>query len=597
MALLTHGPRLGDPRSDGFKVWVRTDGAATAVLEVRLNGATAWTTADTQAIDTTKYNTAFLTVTGLTASTLYDYRVTVDGLAGTVYSTRTMPPNSGGNFIVYQTTDCHSAAELVTIFNAISADYATYNAQGIPGMIIQYGDIFSIGTLNPFQTSETATTVATNYITPGIATIDTAVGGWHTLPTSYMWDDWDFGSNNSNRFVNCYYPSADPSAEATKIFDWFWMRAADQEARPSCGYALEIGGVPFVIPDARSQKMPEIKNPSGLFGSYTSYYHPLEPLDDTNTYLGATQRAWLISKLQHYSDRGLVVLVNTHTFKDNVVPYTSAVATGGRRDSTGIFYKVERNAILKAIAPFGYSWRNNLVVWSGDDHWNVVWKGQAGTAIMPGTDSVAYRYNGTDGANYPPAFDNTVNVPFLEFKVSGITVYATNAGNSPVVFGAEQNNTWAAYAQKASASLGVDSGVAAFVRWQINSTNGGTKAEARATYIVVAAGSNNVEQPAPGSTLTDDFGRSFDLYFDNGNWEYYDATNGNQTQLYPPDTIGPQIFQKAYLDDINGDLVREQYATRDQDFLLRDIRDIGDLDGEVERQSWKIRHERPTWEP
>ncbi len=71
---LTHGPRIGYPSPNGFKVWLKTDGYASATLETREFGSKVWIIQERKNVETEKYNTVVLEATGLNEATKYEYR-------------------------------------------------------------------------------------------------------------------------------------------------------------------------------------------------------------------------------------------------------------------------------------------------------------------------------------------------------------------------------------------------------------------------------------------------------------------------------------------------------------------------------------------
>jgi hypothetical protein len=140
-ARLTHGPRLGAPAPNGFKVWVRANGRARVNLETRKFGSTNWVTRDTQPIDVGKSNTAVLRAKNLKASTKYEYRILLDEVEVASHWTITMPPAAGGRFVMYQISDTHTMANLVSkILPHYNAHYAT---DGIPAIVISIGDFYA----------------------------------------------------------------------------------------------------------------------------------------------------------------------------------------------------------------------------------------------------------------------------------------------------------------------------------------------------------------------------------------------------------------------------------------------------------------------
>ena len=151
---------------------------------------------------------------------------------------------------------------------------------------------------------------------------------YRSHPIVYMWDDHDFGPNNST--------SQSPSAEAS--------RQAYEEATPHYPFgpgginqAFSVGRVRFIMMDARSQR-----------------------LRGEATILGSEQKAWLKEELLQAKDEyALIVLVNS-------VPWIAEEKEGIllRGDSWG-GYPDERRELADFLAQNNI---NNLVMIAGDAH-------------------------------------------------------------------------------------------------------------------------------------------------------------------------------------------------------------------------------------
>ena len=573
MALLTHGPRLGDPRSDGFKAWVRTDGAATVKLYTRPAGAGSFTLRDTQAIDVTKYNTAILTVTGLDARTSYDYYVAVDDVAGTTYTTITMPNQGGGRFVLYFISDTHdSATNLQEASTGILADKAL-NYPDIPAAVIIHGDlILDTGTLDQ-RTAD------------AIDQLALAQGCFSKLPVLYMWDDWDFGGNNS-----CFnsQPGVTPAHDVTvpqNYWDRVW-RLNPRPASPSYGYAYEIAGVPIIMSDSRSQKGSTM---SGAGGTGVQQLFGNEPYTAVSTLWGATQHEWLRTQLINYHERALVLFICTHTVKDSLIPYSGNGLGGGARDSCSLFHRGARNNLFRTALEFGYGSRGNLVIHSGDDHrktlwWHLgLWKEGISNLDIPN------QQNSLLPTLDPPAYSRpqqAADIPLNFAEIVVATQPGSGVGQSQTIFG--YGNAFEAFDP-----IGTPDSIVGV--WDITSTQAGKSVEGRFRFMKVGGSQ-------PGTTMicgaySSGAGRAGDFYFKNGVWQYYNATNGLQTQLYPVDSVAPQDFTGAWVDDITGLLVRENDVIRDEQRRLRDKHDIGDRDRDELLQEWHQPIEQPVRDP
>lgn len=578
MASLTHGPRLGDPRSDGFSIWVRTTGAATLSLFLRPAGTTDWTLADTASADLTKDATAVLTATGLNAGTAYDYRVDVDGVAGTTYTTRTMPRS--GRFAVYYISDAHdgsgSGTNTSATYNAVLTHYTTnFEPLGVPGIIIQGGDLFT----SSIFSNQTALSWGSDNVLIANAYID-ATGATKKLPMLYMWDDWDFAGNNSSKYPRLLPgPIFTDHADALRVYDYYWRNNPGQPAAPSRGFISVIADVPILVLDGRSQKEPS----NHLFFGLPGTYNWQDPTLTDNTALGSVQREWAKQQLALHGQKGMILIVGGTTWKNAIHEQRLPYSGGGIRDSIGIYHILERNDLLETAGKYGASWRNNLIILSGDDHWSVVWRDVTRLNKSPGDSIIPFPVE----LPYPAAPTSTA-VPFLEFKVQSGDEDSRTAGNSPILFGPGQY-----FSRDVLTQPPISDTHAAFIVFDVSSNNNGMDVTSRITYIRSRC---TLGTHAPQTIEVDDTGRLGDFWFENGNFGPY-TTNSAQQQTYPPENVSPQIFQRAYVDDINGVLVRENKVKRDEDNRLRDKDDIGDRDRDRLLMDWKPRVEEPPFEP
>src|SRR5690606_28981332 len=152
-------------------------------------------------------------------------------------------------------------------------------------------------------------------------------------PTAYVWDDHDFGGNDSG--------GDSPAAMAARLayrqnVPHYPLPAGEGNA--PIYQAFTVGNIRFVMTTTRSMRDPE-KMPDGSY-----------------ILLGARQREWLKSELlQGSRDHDLVVWVNS-------IPWI-APEDSGRDDWGG--YASERREIADFIAEQGIT---NLLMLAGDAH-------------------------------------------------------------------------------------------------------------------------------------------------------------------------------------------------------------------------------------
>jgi phosphodiesterase/alkaline phosphatase D-like protein len=151
------------------------------------------------------------------------------------------------------------------------------------------------------------------------------------VPIAYVWDDHDYGPNDSDRTS----PSRAASQAAYRAAVPHYPLASDGPIHQ----AFTIGRVRIILTDVRSERS------------------PVRDRDDGGkTLLGQEQRAWLLEQLADASSFPLVVWVNT-------VPW---ITREGSASDGWQPYARERTVIANAIARLGLARR--LVMLSGDAH-------------------------------------------------------------------------------------------------------------------------------------------------------------------------------------------------------------------------------------
>jgi alkaline phosphatase D len=151
------------------------------------------------------------------------------------------------------------------------------------------------------------------------------------VPVAYIWDDHDYGPNDSDR--------TSPSRTASQTA---YRAAVPHYPLAGSGpiyQAFTIGRVRVILTDVRSERSPARDRDDG-----------------TKTLLGEAQRLWLLEQLADAASFPLVVWVNT-------VPW---ITREGSRNDGWQPYSRERTLIANAIARLGLNRR--LVMLSGDAH-------------------------------------------------------------------------------------------------------------------------------------------------------------------------------------------------------------------------------------
>ncbi len=159
---------------------------------------------------------------------------------------------------------------------------------------------------------------------------------YRQVPIAYIWDDHDFGPNDSDR-------TAQGKPAALQVYQEYvphYPLQADGGVVTTIQQAFDVGRVRFILTDGRSERSPEE-----------------EPDGPAKTMLGRAQREWLLRELEAARDRPLVVWVSA-------VPWITR-ATAGSSDGWEP-YSWERRLIAQRIRELGLAHR--LVMLSGDAH-------------------------------------------------------------------------------------------------------------------------------------------------------------------------------------------------------------------------------------
>jgi hypothetical protein len=242
--------------SDGLTVAVRlTRDNGGVRLAITGPGGTTYTSAAN-----TLERTVKLTATGLTADTAYTYQVQIDGVSvGPVCPFRTAPAAGPASFKVAFSGDANSGSN-----HAVFGQIKTEN----PLLFIHLGDLHYDN-------------ITSNTSAPYNAGFDAALaqplqgGLYRDVPTAYVWDDHDYGADNSSASS----PSHD-AACATYRKRVPHYPLAESVVDGTIAQAFTIGRVLFLVTDQRSASDSRLDT------------------DDANkTMLGATQKAWFKSQI------------------------------------------------------------------------------------------------------------------------------------------------------------------------------------------------------------------------------------------------------------------------------------------------------------
>jgi alkaline phosphatase D len=177
---------------------------------------------------------------------------------------------------------------------------------------------------------------------------------YRQVPIAYMWDDHDFGPNDSDGTS-----ASRPAARATyQEYVPHYPLAAGSGDVPIY-QSFTIGRVRFILTDLRSERTPKIATDDG-----------------DKTMMGGSQKAWFKAQLLAANGRQAIVWVSS-------MPWIGAPAAGA---DYWAGYATERQEIANFISDNGIS---GLVVLSGDAHM---------VALDDGTNS---DYTSNGGASFP----------------------------------------------------------------------------------------------------------------------------------------------------------------------------------------------------
>ncbi|WP_232798133.1 alkaline phosphatase D family protein [Salinibacter altiplanensis] len=178
---------------------------------------------------------------------------------------------------------------------------------------------------------------------------------FRSMALAYMWDDHDYGPNNSSRQA----PGQNASRQAYREYVPHYPLAPKEQRRPIY-QAFTVGRVRIILTDLRSARTPN------------------QAPDSTKTMMGTAQKAWFKRQLAQAKDQYPVIAWGSS------VPWIGA--PGDSNDHWGGF-AAERRELATYIDSLGVA--DQLVTLSGDAHM---------VALDDGTHN---RYGQEDGGGFP----------------------------------------------------------------------------------------------------------------------------------------------------------------------------------------------------
>ena len=327
-AAYIHGPMLGGVSDSEARVWVRTPGAATVRVALRPSGADRWQhrSAPVRTREERDY-TGVARITGLSPDTEYTYRLRVDGREQPgEWSFRTFPREG-------------EAASFSIGFGAC-AGYTPWHehiwrriaAQDFPAFML-LGDNVYID--RPERPAVQRYVYYRRQSRPEFRTL--------TAGTSIaaIWDDHDFGTNDSAGGPEPFSPDWKPSVWRTFRHNWNNVGYGNGASRPGTWHAWSIADVDVFMLDCR--------------------YYRTAPDAASPSMLGPTQKQWLFDRLRQ-STATFKLIASSVPFPDDVKPGSPDPWQGYPDEREELFSLIEDQQI------------GGVVLLSGDRHRADVWR-------------------------------------------------------------------------------------------------------------------------------------------------------------------------------------------------------------------------------
>jgi len=319
-ATLTHSAMIGAVTDTSANIWIRSDVAvASAVVQYQPTGGNWSQPLQSAAISLVAGNdfTGTLSLTNLSASTSYDYRVILDGViqpTGTSFFKTFPPAGTGSKFTFVFGGDINRHFAPHTIFGNI----ATHQ----PNLLLTLGDnIYYDVDYDPTIVSGAEPNFWTSYKLNHDSFFQSLAN--HT-PIYAVWDDHDYGAADAGSTLPLKFT-------ARAAFGKYWANPPYVEQNASIYYKFSVGDSDYFMLDSRWN------NVTGV------------------TMLGAAQLQWLKNQL----------LASKATFKFIGSPLmVSDEGTTGADGWSG--FPAERASIFQFIAQNNIK---NVIFLSADQHW------------------------------------------------------------------------------------------------------------------------------------------------------------------------------------------------------------------------------------
>jgi alkaline phosphatase D len=374
---LMEGPMIGAVTPESITFWGRASGEFDVDVEYDVDPAFAKParSAAVRATPASDY-TVRVTVGGLEPATRYYYRLRVDGIPDRYrlvpFHTRTAPAGTAPFRLAFGSCARHQLDAEQPVFHAISA--------AEPDVFFWLGD-------NIYADSASTWVFAEDYRRQ--RAIASTLPLMRRVPQLAIWDDHDFGLNNSDQSN----PARDASLAA---FRNYWANPSfGLPDGPGVFFRYGFGGVDFFLLDGRYYRTPNA-----------------EPDGPNKTLLGARQGEWLRRELQ----------ASRAPFKVLVCGSGWSIEDGPTGDTWGAFL-TERNALFDFIRDRRIE---GVFCLSGDTHYGQVtgipWSQHGGYDMYDFVSSPLAQGTGTSFLDGEPElrirlpYFRTVNFGVLDFS-------------------------------------------------------------------------------------------------------------------------------------------------------------------------------------
>lgn len=316
--LISHGPLLGNVTANDAMVWVRTTTAASVALLYSTGSDPEQQTGIVPTSESADF-TAFLPLTGLQPNTQYSYRILVSGLASTAVYRFTTSPVVGSDapfsfsvftdFFTGYAPGLFKAANMDPAFTIFLGDLDHRNPTKLDAMRRMHRELRG---------------PETNFGKDMLATIIN-----RQIPFYHIWDDHDYGNNDSNKNLPW-------RAQSLQAFFEYFPLAADNGSPDGVWQYHHYANADFFMIDDRA-----FRDPPGPTRS------------SQGTMLGTAQKAWLKDRMLRSTARW--------KFFVSSVPFNRT----SKPSDAWAGFKAERQELVDFIRSNNIK---NVIVISGDIH-------------------------------------------------------------------------------------------------------------------------------------------------------------------------------------------------------------------------------------